>query len=143
MTRDYKNIEAFKKADALVINVYTLTKNFPKEELYGLKSQIRRSVVSVTTNIVEGASRQHKRDYLHFLYIARGSLAEAGYLIYLSNRLGYLTNGDYKKVEAMKEESAKVLFVLIRSVEKETKMLSRVIAFLTSTIALYSFKMSI
>ncbi len=87
--RNFKNIKAFQLSDNLVVEVYKVTKYFPKEELYGLTSQLRRASLSVPTNIAEGASRQHKRDYLNFLYIARGSLAETEYLLHLANRLGY------------------------------------------------------
>ena len=90
--RDYTKIKAFNIADDFVVDIYKHTKCFPKEERYGLTSQIRRAAVSVPSNIAEGASRRHKRDYLHFLYISRGSLAEAGYLLHLSNRLDYINS---------------------------------------------------
>ncbi len=82
MSRDFKNIKAWQYADDLAVSVYSKTKSFPREELYGITSQLRRAVVSVPTNIAEGASREHKREYLHFLYIARGSIAETEYLLY-------------------------------------------------------------
>lgn len=74
--RDYKNIKAYQLADDLVVEIYKATRNFPKQEQYGLTSQLRRAALSVPTNIAEGASRKHKPDYLHFLYIARASIAE-------------------------------------------------------------------
>lgn len=117
--RDYKNIKAYQLAHRLVLDIYKATKDFPKDELYGLTSQLRRAAVSVPANIVEGASRQHKRDYLNFLYISRGSLAEAGYLLELSNNLSYLTNADYKRLEASRVEVSKTLYGLITSVAKE------------------------
>jgi len=138
--RDYKNIKAYQFADDLVVEVYRVTKNFPKEELYGLTSQLRRAAVSVPTNIAEGASRRHKKDYLYFLYISRGSMAEAEYLLHLSNRLGYLGNEDFGKIVSMKQETAKTLFGLIGSVEKETRFTSKAIALITSAVVLYTFK---
>ena len=84
MPRDFRKIKAWELADALVISIYAITKSFPKEELYGLCSQIRRSAVSVPSNIAEGAGRNHKKEYLNFLYIAKGSLAELDYLCCLS-----------------------------------------------------------
>ena len=90
--RDYTKIEAWKLADDLTVAIYERTKSFPKEELYGLTSQIRRAAYSVPANIAEGASRESKKDYLHFLYIARGSLSEAQYFIHLAQRLGYLSD---------------------------------------------------
>lgn len=119
--RNFKNIKVFQLSDNLVVEVYKVTKYFPKEELYGLTSQLRRASVSVPTNIAEGASRQHKRDYWNFLYIARGSLAEAEYLLHLANRLGYLDHKELEKLEIIREETAKTLFGLISSVEKEMK----------------------
>lgn len=138
--RDYKNIKAYQFSDNLVVEVYKATKDFPKEELYGLISQLRRAAVSIPTNIAEGASRQHKRDYLHFLYIARGSVAETEYLLHLSNRLGYLTKEKFDKINVLKQESAKTLFGLISSVEKESGFVSRSIALITSTIIIYGLR---
>ena len=77
--RDYTKIEAWKLADDLTVAVYERTRAFPREEIYGLTAQLRRASYSVPANIVEGASRESKRDYLHFLYIARGSLSETQY----------------------------------------------------------------
>lgn len=138
--RDYKNIKAYQFADNLVVEVYKATKDFPREELYGLISQLRRAAVSIPTNIAEGASRQHKRDYLHFLYIARGSIAETEYLIHLSNRLGYLSDEKFKEIEIFKQEAAKTLFGLINSVEKESKFTTKILALVTSTIVLYGLR---
>ncbi len=70
-------------------------------------------------NIAEGASRQHKKDYLNFLYIARGSLAETEYLLHLSNKLGYLENGIFEGVTQQKQAVATTLYGLIESVAKE------------------------
>jgi four helix bundle protein len=123
--RDYKKIKAFQCADDLVVEIYSITKDFPKEELYGLTSQLRRAVVSVVANIAEGASRQHRRDYLNFLFIARGSLAETEYLLHLTCRLGYLTQSKFEKLEALKNLTFKTLFGLISAVEKELKMESQ------------------
>lgn len=117
--RDYKNIKAYQCADKLAIEIYKITKSFPKDEIYGLTSQLRRAAVSVATNIVEGASRKHNRDYLHFLYISRGSVAETEYLLYLANQLTLLKNEEYKRINILREEVAKVLFGLINCVEKE------------------------
>lgn len=84
MGRDFKKIKAWQYADDLAVLVYSKTKSFPREELYGITSQLRRAAVSVPTNIAEGASREHKKEYVHFLYIARGSIAETEYLLHLA-----------------------------------------------------------
>jgi four helix bundle protein len=117
--RDYKNIKVYQLADKAVLEIYKLTKDFPKEEQYGLISQLRRAAVSIPTNIAEGASRQHMRDYLNFLYIARGSLAETEYLLHLAYEVGYLKNEEYKKIEDLRVEASKALFGLINVVSKE------------------------
>ena len=74
--------------------------------------------MSVPSNIAEGSSRNHTKDYLQFLYISRGSLSETEYLLHIAARLGYLNEEEYLKINTMLEEAAKTLYALIRSVEK-------------------------
>jgi len=90
--RDYTKIQAWKLADDLTVAVYEHTVRFPREEVYGLTNQIRRAAYSVPGNIAEGSARQSTKDYLHFLYIARGSLTEVQYFIHLAHRIAYLTD---------------------------------------------------
>jgi len=134
--RDYTKIEAWRLADDLTVAVYEQTRSFPKEEIYGLTSQLRRASYSVPANIVEGASRESKRDYLHFLYIARGSLSEAQYFIHLAERLGYLS---LEAADALRQQT-KVTFGclhgLIRAVEKEAGKLSKLVAAATSLLVI-------
>jgi len=117
--RDFRKIKAFQYADDLVIEIYKLSQKFPREEIYGLTSQLRRAAVSVAANIVEGASRAHSKDYVHFLHIAKSSLAEVEYLISLASRLGYLAPGDFKKAEGLADKAARTLYGLIQSMKKE------------------------
>ena len=121
MGRNFKNIKAWQYADDLAVLVYSKTKSLPREELYGITSQLRRAVVSIPANIAEGANREHKKEYLHFLYIAMGSMAETEYLLHLSRRLEYLKDDEYKKLEDLRKESARTLYGLINSVKEETK----------------------
>jgi four helix bundle protein len=116
--RDFRKIKVYQKAETLVLTVYRVTKDFPKDELYGLTSQIRRAVVSIACNIAEGASRQHEKDYVHFLYIARASLAEVRCLISLSAQLGYLSQADQEQVEILLEEGSKMLYGLIKTIKE-------------------------
>ncbi|MDP8211791.1 MAG: four helix bundle protein [Candidatus Zapsychrus exili] len=117
--RNFKNIKAYELSDKLVIKIYKVVKTFPKEEIYGLTSQLKRASVSVPSNIAEGASRQHKKDYLNFLYIARGSLSETEYLLSLSLKLNYLSDLKYNELEETRKDAAKTLYGLINAVSKE------------------------
>lgn len=137
MPRDFKKIQAWELSDDLCVEIYQATRGFPREELYGLVSQIRRSAVSVPANIAEGSGRRHKKEYLHFLYVAKGSLAETRYHLHLSNRLGYLREEDYHRLDALQNEAAATLQGLIKNVEREAGVLTKVVALLTSSLALY------
>lgn len=103
-------------------------------------SQIRRAAISIPTNIAEGASREHKREYLHFLYIARGSMAETEYLLHLSHRLKYLNQNEYQEIESIRGETAKMLSGLITSVKKEASFISDLLAMITSSIFISGFR---
>ena len=115
MSRDHRKLRAFELADALVIKVYGATRDFPKEELYGIVSQLRRAAYSVPANIVEGCGRNTTRDCLHFLDNALASLRELGYFLDLSHRLGYLNQEVADDLLAQQDEAARVLAGLIRS----------------------------
>ena len=112
--RDHTKLRAFELADEVAVLVYRMTAGFPREELYGLTSQMRRAAVSVPSNIVEGCARDSQSDYLRFLYIAFGSLRELHYQLSLSNRLGFLRNHDSSLLEAKIVETEKVVNGLIR-----------------------------
>jgi four helix bundle protein len=124
MGRNFRNIKAWQYADNLAVLVYSKTKSFPKEELYGITSQLRRACVSVATNIAEGVNRENNKEYLNFLYIARGSMAETEYLLHLSRRLGYLQDDEYKKLEDLRKESAKTLHGLITAVNEDAERIT-------------------
>jgi four helix bundle protein len=113
--RDHTQLRAFELADEVAILVYRVTAGFPKEELFGLTSQIRRAAVSVPSNIVEGCARDGEAEYLRFLYIAFGSLRELHYQLNLSKRLGFLRNEDSSLLEPKVVETEKVLNGLIRA----------------------------
>jgi four helix bundle protein len=113
--RDHTKLRAFELADDLAVLVYRVTARFPREELYGLISQMRRAAISIPSNIVEGCARDSQADYLRFLYIAFGSLRELHYQLSLSKRLGFLSNEDSSLIEPKIVETEKVLNGLIRS----------------------------
>lgn len=134
--RDYRKIEAWGAADGVAVAVYSCTSGFPREELYGLTSQLRRAAVSVATNIAEGSARESKREYLHFLHIARGSLTEVQYLIHLSVRLGYLSPDDSANLEAQMKDAFVRLHGLIKAVEREAGSMRRAMAAMTGLVAI-------
>ena len=115
--RDHKKLRAFELADEVALLIYRTTSGFPKDELYGLTSQMRRAAVSVPSNIVEGCARDSQADYLRFLTIAFGSLRELHYQLSLSHRLGYLSSQDSSLIEPKIVENEKVLNALIRALQ--------------------------
>ena len=117
--RDHTKLRAFELADEVAVLVYRVTAGFPREEMYGLTSQIRRAAVSVPSNIVEGCARDSQADYLRFLYIAFGSLRELHYQLSLSKRLGFLRNQDLSLLEPKIVETEKVLNGLIRALRDD------------------------
>ena len=121
MGKDYRRNKAWQKCDQFAFAVYGATRPFPREELYGLTSQIRRAALSAPTNIVEGCARRTQRDYLSFLNRAEASLEEAGYLLDFACRLGYLETKGWQVLLAMKEEAARVLAGLIARISDDLK----------------------
>jgi four helix bundle protein len=109
------NLEVWKLAHQLTLEVYKITQNFPKSEQFGLMSQMRRSVSSVPTNIIEGQARQYKKEFIQFLYIAKGSLEETNYHLYLSKDLGYITEHDYVFLFELCTRIKMMLYKLIKS----------------------------
>jgi four helix bundle protein len=97
MIKDYKDLDVWKKSIDLVKQVYLVTKDFPKEEIYGLTNQIRRAAVSVASNIAEGKGRYSKKEYTQFLHIALGSVAELETQIIIAKELSYIKNETIEK----------------------------------------------
>ena len=118
--RDHRKLKAFELADQLVIAVYKATRAYPREELFGLTSQMRRSAVSVPANIVEGCARNSENDFLRFLDIALVSLRELGYYIDLSKRLDILVDANDRDLVDLCEESSRVLAGLIQSLRNRS-----------------------
>ena len=89
--RNHKDLDVWKKSIDLVAQIYEISKGFPKEEAYGLQGQIRRAVVSIPANISEGASRNTKKEYIQFLYIALGSASEVETHLIVSQKIGFIS----------------------------------------------------
>lgn len=109
----YKNLIVWQKAKALTIAVYELTEQFPRLEIYGLTSQMRRSSVSIPSNIAEGRRRGSKKDFCQFLRIAYGSGAELETQVEIAKELPFGKNLDFTKVDKLLEEVMKMLNVMV------------------------------
>lgn len=115
----YRRLIAYQRAMEVVKNVYALLKKFPKEEQFALCSQLRRSAVSVTSNIAEWTTRYSYKDKIHFLEIAFGSLMEAMSQLEIANTLEYITDDDLHNIEIKINETAQLLTSLQRSFMKK------------------------
>ncbi|HNP89560.1 MAG: hypothetical protein BWY24_00895 [Microgenomates group bacterium ADurb.Bin219] len=116
----FKDLEIWQEAHGLVLEIYRITKSFPVEEIYGLTSQIRRSAVSVAACIVEGHSRNTTKEFIKFLFDARGSCAETKYHLLLSKDLGYISFEEFENLNNRYEILGKRINSLINSLEKNS-----------------------
>ncbi|WP_343329135.1 four helix bundle protein [Polaribacter staleyi] len=110
-------LEVWKLAHQLTLDVYEVSKNFPSSEKFGLTNQLRRSSSSVPTNIIEGQGRQYKKEFIQFLYIAKGSLEEANYQLFLAKDLEYISNEQYMKLFDFCTRIKMMLYKLISSLK--------------------------
>jgi len=114
---NFKELLVWQRSIDFVTDIYRSTGSFPKDEMYGLISQIRRASVSIPSNIAEGNSRRSKPDYLQFLKIARGSCAEVETQLMISKNLNYLNEENYQKLNNNIIEISKMLNGLIHSLQ--------------------------
>ena len=112
---DYKELIVWNKSMELVELVYKLTKTFPKDEYFGLRSQIRRSALSIPSNIAEGNCRRTKGEYIQFLSIANGSKGELETQVILAHRLGFINSNNFKLLINQIIEISKMLYALMKS----------------------------
>jgi four helix bundle protein len=119
MLKNYKELKVWQKSYQMCLETYRITKGFPKEERYTLTSQIRRSAVSVPSNIAEGYGRKTTPEYIRALYFAYGSNCELETQILLSYDLGYINTEDMKKVQKDFKEVERMLKALIKSLENK------------------------
>ncbi|MEO8568749.1 MAG: four helix bundle protein [Ginsengibacter sp.] len=108
--RNFLNLEIWKKSHQLTLKIYTITKHFPKDELFGLTSQIRRSSSSIPTNIAEGCGRNSNQQLINFLQIATGSCSELQYQIILSKDLSYINEEVFNNLQAAVIDIRKMIY---------------------------------
>ena len=118
--RDHRKLRAFELADSLVLSVYSATTSFPREEQFGLTSQLRRSAVSVASNIVDGCARNSHPDYVRLLDVAFGSAQEMAYQLSVAARLQYLESDVAPDLARQADELVRVLAGLLRSLRSES-----------------------
>ena len=111
----YKKLIAWQKADLLAKKVYSITREFPQSEMFGLTSQLRRAALSVPANIIEGYARVNKNHFRNFLSIALGSLAEVDYFLSFAFEIKLISGSDYQEVVGIREESGRLIWRLYQS----------------------------
>jgi four helix bundle protein len=116
--QSYRDLSVWQRARELVIAIYELTAQFPADERFGLTAQVRRSVISVPSNIAEGYGRGARADYLRFLRIARGSLYEVEAQLVLAMDLGFMSHDECEQIQSKIDAVARPLWGLIRSLDQ-------------------------
>ena len=113
--KSFQGLVVWKQADDLAFEIYKITRSFPKDELYGITSQLRRAALSVPTNLAEGSGRQNKAETRQFANVALGSLFEVESLLKFSFRLGFLSQDDYSLLENQRGKVGALLWGFYRS----------------------------
>lgn len=113
--RSYESLDVFQRADKLALDIYMITKKFPREEMFGITSQLRRAVSSIPVNIVEGYTRNSRKEFLQFLNISKASAAETRYWIGFSGKIGYIIEPELAKLLDQTEIIIKMMTRLIQS----------------------------
>lgn len=107
--KTFKDLKVWQKSHELTLEVYSVTKFYPREENFGLVSQLRRSASSIPTNLVEGFKRRSKKDFAHFVNLAESSLEETKYTLFLSHELGYLDKNKFEELNKICDEIGRML----------------------------------
>mgnify|MGYP001243206484 FL=1 len=116
--KDFRTLSVWQKSHKLAVLIYQKTKKFPKEEVYGFTSQLRRAIVSIPTNLAEGCGRGSDKDFAKFAQIAFGSANESEYLILLSTELGFIDKTDSDELNEKVTEIKRMLTSLIKNLHK-------------------------
>jgi four helix bundle protein len=112
--QNYQGLIVWQKAMDLTVKIYTITKKLPKEEIFSLTNQMRRAAVSIPSNLAEGQARHHKKEFIQFIGIAKGSKAELETQLLLCQKIGYLTDTDILEAMNLLQEIGKMLTTLAR-----------------------------
>ena len=113
----YRKLDVLPKARDLILMVYKVTSTFPRDEQFGLISQLRRATVSIATNICEGKGRESDRELIRFLLIARGSIREVQFLLLVSRDLGYVTESDHRMLNRKVHEIDLMIGGMLKSLK--------------------------
>lgn len=116
--REFTDLMVWQEGYKLTVEVYSITKTFPKEETYSMTDQLRRSVLSITANIAEGFGRQTYKEKVQFYYMAHGSLTEVKNCLYIARGIGYLTEGNFKSLMNQLSLTHKLLQGLIKKTKE-------------------------
>lgn len=119
--KGYKKLKVWEKAHTLAMEIYRISKTFPKEEIYGLTSQIRRAAFSVPLNIVEGHASTSRKEFLSFLNIANRSLVETEYLLEILRELNFMDEIAYQRLEKQRNEVGVMLYAFTKAVKNRVK----------------------
>jgi four helix bundle protein len=120
----FKDLQVWRVSIELVTEIYRLTDNFPKSEIYGLTNQLRRCSVSIPSNIAEGSGRKNTSEFIYFLYISKGSLLELETQLEISKRIGYLKDQDIEVLHPRIKHISSMLVNLIHTLQKTHKRVS-------------------
>jgi four helix bundle protein len=118
VVKSYKNLEVWQRAMDLVVRCYQITNNFPRNEIYGLTSQLQRAAISIPANIAEGRERKYSKEFIQFLSIAYSSLAEVETHIQIAQRLNYINSIETEKLLEQTSEIGRMINGLRNSIEK-------------------------
>jgi four helix bundle protein len=116
--KPHKRLDVWNKSIDLTLDIYKLSESFPKSEVYGLTSQMRRAAVSIPSNIAEGAARQTKKEFINYLHMSQGSLSELDTQLVIASRLNYISMETYQEIENRIETISKMLTGLIKSLKR-------------------------
>ncbi len=117
--QSHKDLMVWQKSIEFVSEIYKITQKFPSSEIYGLTNQIRRSAVSIPSNIAEGAARSHSKELVQFLYISLGSASELDTQLLISKNLGFIKQEEFEQLNTELNSISKMLVKLIKSVKEK------------------------